>query len=152
VSQAVYEGLGRAAAGAVREEGGAIVDATFRHADDVTAFQLASEAARTAGWIVCRAPADVLVERARWRAATRSAPSDADPAVVAAQLARWSARLSLPRAPLAELDTLRAVPSLLDELAAALDARLALAENPQAERGADGTTWTQSPTTIERHT
>jgi hypothetical protein len=127
VSRAVYERLGKMAAGAAREEGGAIVDATFRHADDVAAFQVASDAAAEAGWLTCHAPPDVILERAR------SATSDADPAVVAAQLARPSGRLPLPRRPLAELETVRAVSSLLDELAATLDARLALRGKPARE-------------------
>jgi predicted kinase len=123
VSRAVYERLGRMAAGASREEGGAIVDATFRHADDVAAFQMASGAAE-AGWITCHAPPDVVLERAR------SATSEVDPAIVGAQLARRSDRLPLPRPLLAELETVRAVPSLLGELAATLDARLALRGKP----------------------
>jgi aminoglycoside phosphotransferase family enzyme/predicted kinase len=133
VSRAVYERLGSTAAGAAREEGGAIVDATFRHAEDVAAFQMASDAAAQAGWITCHAPPDLTLERARWRAATRGATSDADPAVVAAQLARPSGRLPLPRPPLAELETVRAVPILLDELAATLDAQLALRGKPACE-------------------
>jgi aminoglycoside phosphotransferase family enzyme/predicted kinase len=127
VSRAVYERLGTMAAGAAREEGGAIVDATFRRADDVAAFQTASDAAAQAGWITCHAPPDVLLERAR------SAGSDDDQTVVAAQLARPGGRLPLPRLPIAELDTVRAVPSLLAELAATIDARLALRGKPAPE-------------------
>jgi nucleotide-binding universal stress UspA family protein len=89
VSRTVYERLGRMSAGAAREEGGAIVDATFRHADDVAAFQTASRAAQT-GWITCHAPPDLVVERAR------SATSEVDAAIAAAQLARPSGRLPLP--------------------------------------------------------
>jgi aminoglycoside phosphotransferase family enzyme/predicted kinase len=122
VSRAVYERLGRMAARAAREEGGAIVDATFRHADDVAAFQTASGAVQT-GWVTCHAP-PVVLERAR------SAASDVDSAIVTAQLARRSDRLPLPRPLLAELETVRAVPSLLGELAATLDARLALRGKP----------------------
>jgi aminoglycoside phosphotransferase family enzyme/predicted kinase len=123
VSRAVYEQLGSMAAGAAREEGGVIVDATFRHADDVAAFQTASRAVQ-AGWITCHAPPDVALERAR------RARSDAEAAVVAAELARASGRLPLPGPPLAELETVRAVTSLLSELAATLDAQLALRGKP----------------------
>jgi predicted kinase len=126
VSREVYASLGRAAAQAVRENAGAIVDATFRHPDDVAAFQRASGPAGRAEWIVCHAPPDVLLERARWRATSGDAASDADPAVVAAQIARSGGRLHLPRAPLAELETVHAPSRLIDELAASLDARLAL--------------------------
>jgi aminoglycoside phosphotransferase family enzyme/predicted kinase len=125
VSRDVYATLGRAAAVAVREDGGAIVDATFRHPDDVAAFQ-AEPGAAQAEWIVCDAPPDVLLDRARWRAAMGHTTSDADPAVVATQIAHSGGRLALPRAPLARLETVRAVSRLLDELAAMLDARLAL--------------------------
>jgi uncharacterized protein len=125
VSREVYDALGRAAAGATRTDGGAIVDATFRHPDDVAAFQAASSAANRAEWIVCHAPAEVLLERARRRTALGSTASDADPEIVGAQIRRLSGPLPLPRPPLVELDTVRAVPQLLDELAAALDARLA---------------------------
>jgi aminoglycoside phosphotransferase family enzyme/predicted kinase len=150
VSREVYGALGRAAAAAARDEGGAIVDATFRRSDDLAAFTGAARAAAGAGWIVCRAPADVLLERARWRAAAGSTDSDADPAVVATQIARAGERLPLPCAPLAELDTVHAVPRLLSELATALDARLALANRrkPQVERGRFGTTEGARATTI----
>jgi aminoglycoside phosphotransferase family enzyme/predicted kinase len=126
VSRDVYAALGRAAAVAVREDGGAIVDATFRHPDDMAAFQAAAGTAARAEWIVCHAPPDVLLERARWRAAMGHTTSDADPAVVATQIAHSGGRLAVPRAPLAQLETVRAVPRLLDELAARLDAQLAL--------------------------
>jgi hypothetical protein len=85
----------------------------------VAAFQAAVGPTGRAEWIVCQAPPDVLLERARWRA-------DADPAAVASQIARSSGRLELPRAPLAELDTVHAVPRMLDDLARTLDARIAL--------------------------
>jgi uncharacterized protein len=126
VSHQVYGSLGRSAAEAVREYGGAIVDATFRRPDDVAAFQHASRAAGRAEWIVCHAPPDVLLERARWRAASGRTTSDADPAVVAAQIARSGGRIELPRKPLVELETVHAAPRLLDELAASLDAQLVL--------------------------
>jgi aminoglycoside phosphotransferase family enzyme len=126
VSRAVYERLGSMAA---REEGGAIVDATFRHADDVAAFQTALHGAQ-AGWITCHAPPDMVRERAT---------AGADAAVVAAQLARPSGRLPLPRPALAELETVGAVPRLLADLAATLDAQLALRGKPapQARSGPD---------------
>ena len=124
VSRAVYHALGSAAAAAARDEGGAIVDATFRRGDDVAAFTSASRATAGADWIVCHAPADVLIERARWRAAAGNTHSDADPAVVATQIARAGERLPLPRPPLAELETVHAVPRLLSELATTLDAQL----------------------------
>ena len=136
VSREVYDGLGRAAATAARDEGGAIVDATFRHPDDVLAFQAASGAASRAEWIVCHAPPELLLERARSRSDGNA--SDADPAVVAAQISRSRGALPLPRPPLTTLETVRSVPRLLDDLAATLDAWLALGgaamtDRPRAE-------------------
>ena len=133
VSREVYGALGRDAATAVHTDGGAIVDATFRRPDDTAAFQSASRAIAETRWIVCRAPADVLLERARWRAARDSTPSDADPAAVAAQIARHSGPLPVPGTPLAVLDTVEAVPRLLDRLAASLDAQLALGPTHETE-------------------
>ena len=132
VSRGVYAGLGRAAAAALHDEGGAIVDATFRNRDDLAAFQAASSVSARAEWILCHAPRDVLLERARSRAAAGHTTSDADPAVVATQIAYSRGRLALPRAPLAELETVRAVPRLLDELAVTLDAQLALGRGRDA--------------------
>jgi aminoglycoside phosphotransferase family enzyme/predicted kinase len=132
VSRGIYAGLGRAAAAAVHDEGGAIVDATFRNPDDIAAFQTALKVSARAEWIVCHAPPDVLLERARWRAAAGHTTSDADQAVVATQIAHSGGRLALPRAPLAEIDTVGAVPRLLDQLAAQLDAQLALGRGRDA--------------------
>ena len=126
VSREVYEALGRAAASAARSEGGAIVDATFRRREDVAAFRAASTAAAGAEWIVCHAAPDVLLERAGRRSGAGGTESDADRAVVAAQIAGAQDVLPLPRAPLAVLETAAPVSHLLDQLAATLDARLAL--------------------------
>jgi aminoglycoside phosphotransferase family enzyme/predicted kinase len=135
VSGDVYGALGHAAAVAMCDGGGAIVDATFRHPDDVAAFTAAPGIAAHAEWIVCHAPPDILLDRARWRAAQGRTTSDADPAVVATQIAHSGGRLALPRPPLARLETVRAVPRLLDELAATLDAQLALGR-ARADRAA----------------
>jgi len=115
VSTVVYAELGRRARTA---DGGAIVDATFRRPDDVAAF---TRHAPAAGWIVCRAPAAVLLERARRRAEDPARVSDAGLDVVAAQLAAGE-ELPLPAAPRAVLDTTR--PDAMQALAEALDARL----------------------------
>ena len=126
VSREVYDALGRAAAAATRTDGGAIVDATFRHPDDVAAFQATSSAADRAEWIVCHAPAEVLlVERARRRTGSGEHGGRRRP--------RARRRTDPPRrrTPAAPSPTAgrarhrhRASPQLLDELAGALDARL----------------------------
>jgi predicted kinase len=68
-SAAVYTRLGRLAAIAVARQGGAIVDASFRRATDRPAFArgLCPCPAETI-FVECRAPPDVLDERARERA------------------------------------------------------------------------------------
>ena len=71
---------------AIRESGGAIVDATFRRKADADAFAAVSPLAASAAWIVCEAPPAVLLERARERA-LRDSVSDAGPNIVAQELA-----------------------------------------------------------------
>jgi aminoglycoside phosphotransferase family enzyme/predicted kinase len=113
-SREVYAELGRRAA---RCADGCIVDATFRRRSDADAFV---EFVPDAGWIVCEAPREVLLERARLRA-MRDSVSDAGPEIVAAELARHG-RIEPPGAPIARLETTRPVPELLAQLGAALDA------------------------------
>jgi aminoglycoside phosphotransferase family enzyme/predicted kinase len=121
-SRAVYQELAQRAAAAARHDGGAIVDATFRRPVDAMAFATASLPASQAGWLVCDAPPDVLLERAAARSA-RTTVSGAGPAVVAEQLA-GHAWFDSPGRPLARLDTTQAAGELLWQLAADLDARL----------------------------
>jgi aminoglycoside phosphotransferase family enzyme/predicted kinase len=123
-SREVYAELGRRA---LRCAGGAIVDATFRRRSDADAFV---ELVPEAGWIVCEAPREVLIERARLRAQRDDSVSDAGPEIVAAELARHG-RIEPPAAPIARLDTTRSVPELLVQLGAALDASLAVHCAPQ---------------------
>jgi uncharacterized protein len=121
VSRATYAEFGRRAAGAVDRDGGVIVDATFRRAEDVDAFRASSAAAAQAGWIVCTAPPAVLKERARQRDHGAPNASDAGLDVVAAQLGAAPVPLPLPVPPLAELITTRSPAELVGELALALD-------------------------------
>jgi uncharacterized protein len=138
-SHAVYRELGRLAAEAVRRDGGVVVDATFRRPADAAAFASVAPPAE-AGWIACRAPAAVLLERARRRTPPAAGGSDAGAAVVAAQIAQ-APPLRLPRPLLAEVDTTRPVGDVLDALARTLDACLAVRE----ERGFYGAAQRSSP-------
>jgi predicted kinase len=122
-SRAVYEELAQRATTAIRGEGGAIVDATFRRTTDADAFAAAAAAAASAAWIVCEAPPEVRLERAAARGALGSI-SDAGPAVIAHELAVHHGPFRPPGPPLARLDTTRPVGELLEALAAALDAHL----------------------------
>jgi predicted kinase len=124
-SRAVYEELGRRAA---RSAEGVIVDATFRRRADADAFVALVP---SAAWIVCEAPADVMLERARMRMLRGDSVSDAGPEIVAAELARHG-RIEPPAPPLARIQTTRPVPELLAELGRALD--LAIRAPAAAER------------------
>jgi aminoglycoside phosphotransferase family enzyme/predicted kinase len=123
-SRAVYAELAQRAAIAIRESGGAIVDATFRRRADTDAFAAVSPLAASAEWLVCEAPPEVLLERARQRALGDSV-SDAGPNIVAAELSVHRGHVIPPRTPIARLDTTRAMPDLLAELARSLDEHLA---------------------------
>ena len=122
-SRAVYEELARRAEAAIRRDGGAIVDATFRRRADADAFLAVSPAAASVGWLVCEAPPAVRLERAAARAA-RGSISDAGPAIVATELGVHRGRFEPPGPTLARLDTTRPVGELLEALATELDARL----------------------------
>jgi aminoglycoside phosphotransferase family enzyme/predicted kinase len=118
-SRAVYAELAQRATHAVRKDGGAIVDATFRRSADTDAFAAALASNVRAAWLVCEAPPAVLIERARERARHDSV-SDAGPNVVMNEL-KVHRRVIPPDAPLARLQTTRPVHELLDELAEILD-------------------------------
>jgi aminoglycoside phosphotransferase family enzyme/predicted kinase len=85
-----YEELGRLAASEVERRGGAIVDATFHRADRRRAF-LTGLGASPAPLLFadCQAPSEVLLERARVRVDAAQGVSDADTAIVEAQLSEF---------------------------------------------------------------
>ncbi len=131
---ATYRALGVAAAAAI-PEGGALVDATFRRRAHRDAFAAGYGGAGPAPvFVECRAPAAVMAERARTRHRAPGQASDATPEIAALQLAEFE--------PLDEVEAVRhvlvrsdrAVSETIDEVEAALDARLA---RSGAERGAE---------------
>ena len=77
-----YAELGRSAAAAVATGGGAIVDATFRHRADRTAFVAAFGDNTPMLLIECHVPPAVLAQRSIRRQHRRGQVSDADAAVV----------------------------------------------------------------------
>lgn len=82
-----YEELGRLAASEVEQRGGAIVDATFQRADRRRAFTTGLGASPALVLFAeCQAPSEVLLERASARMAGAPGVSDADAAIVEAQL------------------------------------------------------------------
>ena len=114
-SRAVYTELAQRARIAIRESGGAIVDATFRRKADTDAFAAVSPLAASAAWIVCEAPPAVLLERARKRAPRLGLRRRAEHR--GQELAVHSGRVIPPGTPLARLDTTAPVPELLEHLA-----------------------------------
>jgi aminoglycoside phosphotransferase family enzyme/predicted kinase len=119
-----YAELGARAAAAV-ENGGAIVDATFRRRRDREAFRDAYPPAIPAPLFVeCRAPAAVIAERARTRELDPHHTSDATAEIAARQLAEFE--------PLDEVEpdlhvivrSDRDLLELVDDVEATLDARL----------------------------
>jgi aminoglycoside phosphotransferase family enzyme/predicted kinase len=108
---------------APRAASGAIVDATFRRRSHRAAF--AEAFAGPALFVECRAPAAVVAERAATREADPGRVSDATPAITAAQLAEFEPLDEVAPDRHLALRTDRPLDDLLDELEAALDARLA---------------------------
>jgi hypothetical protein len=85
-NRATYAALGRRAAETANA--GVVVDATFRNRADRDAFRSRLPADTPLLVVECRAPADVLLARARVRASQANGVSDAGPAVVRDQLRR----------------------------------------------------------------
>ena len=86
-----YAELGRRASEALARNGGAIVDATFRHREDRRAFTAVLGARRQAVFIECQAPGPVLGRRAAHREHDHDRVSDAGLAVVVREQSRWEA-------------------------------------------------------------
>ena len=79
-----YQALGQRAAAALRTDGGAIVDATFRRRSHRTAFADGCPAGTTSVYIECRVPADIVEQRARQREEDPQHVSDATPEIATA--------------------------------------------------------------------
>ena len=137
VSRTTYETLGASAAALVHERGGAIVDATFRHAADRAAFRRAlGRPTAPVLYVECIAPDDVLAARARAReeSLSRADASDAGPELVD--------RLSHDWEPLADVSpgrhlivrTDRVVEDAVDDVVSMLDRRLDGAAPPEDAR------------------
>jgi uncharacterized protein len=119
-SLATYRELGRRAAELA--EVGAIVDATFRRRADRAAFTSAFGGA--ALYVECRAPAAVIAERAALRESDPLRVSDATAGIAERQLAEFEPLDEVPPDQHLLLRSDRPLEALLDELEAALDARL----------------------------
>lgn len=119
-----YAELGRVAADEVAGQGGAIVDATFRHATDRHRFAEAFAAAAPLLFIECLAPAAVLTERAAHRQRDRGRVSDADPHVVARAQRSWEPLDEVSAGAHVALRTDRPLAAIAGDVLALLDRRL----------------------------
>ena len=125
-----YAALGSDSAAALRTRGGAIVDATFRHAAERRAFASSLPSGAPVLFIECRAPVDVLAARAHARRQSQPQLSDADLPVVLREHASFEALDEVdPRAHLA-LRTDRDEAEILTDLLALLDLRLGFLNPP----------------------
>jgi aminoglycoside phosphotransferase family enzyme/predicted kinase len=121
----VYEELGARAARAAAD-GGAVVDATFRRRADRDAFRAAYGAAGPAPlYVQCVAPAEVVAERSRRRELEPERSSDATAEIALRQLAELEPLDEVPADLHVTLRTDRSAREVVDDVEAALDARLA---------------------------
>jgi hypothetical protein len=119
-----YRELGRRASAAV--SGGTIVDATFRRRAHRDAFAAEwGDLASGPHFVECRAPAEVVAERARQREVEPGRTSDATPEIAARQLAEFEPLDEIPPSSHVALRTDRDVAETIDDLEAVLDAQLA---------------------------
>lgn len=115
-SRAVYTELGTRAAACVRDEGGVIIDGTFRRCADRAAFTMAFGGAAPVLYAECRAPLPVLLARAADRDRQPTQASDATAAVVAREYGRWQALDEVPAEHRAVISTQQPPAAALDEL------------------------------------
>ncbi len=139
-NERTYRALGRRAAGHLRSGQGVIVAATFRFRRDREAFFSGLDAAGEEGRLVveCRAPVEVLLDRAERRESAAHRESDAGPAQASRQAAEFEPVDELGPAGHLRLATDRPVADIADDVEAHLDARLRLGpmgEKPQPDRG-----------------
>ena len=84
-----YAELGRRAAREVADQGGVLIDATFRHRADRDAFAGAFDHAAPLLFVECSAPPHVLARRAARRDRGRTGASDATLAIVMRESTGW---------------------------------------------------------------
>lgn len=128
-----YAELGKRAAAALGT-GGAIVDATFRHRTDRTHFEEElGQVPAAPVFVECRAPRDVLVQRAGERLHASGRISDAGPALVARQQDEFAPLDEVPAGRHLVVRTDRAVEAIVEDVEALLDARLGSDEHARAD-------------------
>lgn len=120
-NHSTYGELGRLAAARTAVDGGAIVDATFRHREDRDAFRSAFAAAAPVVFVECRAPVSVLADRAASRDRQASQTSDASLAVVVRESSVWDPLDEVPPSAHIALRSDRAVEAQIDDIVALLN-------------------------------
>jgi uncharacterized protein len=120
-----YAELGRAAKQAVEQRGGAIVDATFRHAADRRAYASAFGAAAPVVFVECQAPRVVLARRASLRRPGAAHASDADRSIVLRERGSWEPLDEVAASAHVMLRTDRSAEESTADLLALLDGHLA---------------------------
>lgn len=125
-SHQTYRELGERARDELTRTGGAIVDATFRRREDRDAFTAAvGQSTHSPVFIECRAPRDVLRERARRRESDPRSVSDATVDLVDRQLDEWDSLDEIDAARHATVRADRDPPDIVDDIEAFLDQRTA---------------------------
>ena len=119
-----YAELGRRTADTLSTTGGAIVDATFRHAADRRAFAQALDTGVPVVFVECDAPRAVLVERARRREHDPQRVSDAGVDVVTGEAEAWEPLDEVPGAAHLALRTDRPSDDVVADVMSLLDQRL----------------------------
>lgn len=123
-NRATYTELGRRAALQVRAQGGALIDATFRHRRDRDAFADAFGGAAPLLFLECVAPVEVLAQRAISRERDPARVSDATLPIVLRERAAWEPLDEVPARAHLAVRTDRPVPSIVADLLGLLDERL----------------------------
>jgi aminoglycoside phosphotransferase family enzyme/predicted kinase len=127
LSARTYAELGAAAGAALRQSGGALVDATFRCGRDRRAFREAlGPGCDRVLFVECRAPRRVLVARADERAGRPGSVSDATAEVVQRQLRELEPLDDATAAGHVVLRTDRPLGEVVDDLLGVLDRRLSM--------------------------
>jgi len=124
LNRLTYAELGRQAAREVKRCGGAIIDATCRHRADRDAFAQAFSGAAPTLYVECRAPMQVLAQRAALRDRQPQRISDASLAVVIRESSVWDPLDELPAESHVTLRSDRDVEAQVADLLALLDRRI----------------------------
>ena len=123
-NERTYAELGGRASSALQANGGAIVDATFRHRDDRLAFTASLSATSRTIFIECQAPRHLLAERAAHREHDRHRVSDAGLAVVLREQRTWEPLDEVPASAHLTVRTDRPAEQVTADVLALLDRRL----------------------------